>query len=171
MQQMFMLKASVCSQRQGNTPSWLLTLPSGMCPQARLHDLSQLWTFQVFLVQCVHTGSKHRALIKQMPFEKAPNPVPWISFNSQGPFHLFILRQERTDSVCTVSPQIKHSLCIPYEMYLLRFGRGGHKCWVTSNQRALRWWNRQSNEPPFIIKAQCGLGILCNIYTYYKYIM
>lgn len=50
-----------------------------------------------------------------------------VSFNSQRSFHLFILRQERTDSVCTVSPQIKHSLCIPYEMYLLRFGRGGRQ--------------------------------------------
>lgn len=50
-----------------------------------------------------------------------------VSFNSQCSFHLFILRQEYTDSVCTVSPQIKHSLCIPYEMYLLRFGRGGRQ--------------------------------------------
>lgn len=39
----------------------------------------------------------------------------------------FILRQERLCSVCTVSPQIKHSLCIPYEMYLSRFGRGGRQ--------------------------------------------
>lgn len=50
-----------------------------------------------------------------------------IFFNSQRSFHLFILRQESRDSVCSVPPQIKHSLCIPYEMYLLRFGRGGRQ--------------------------------------------
>lgn len=73
---------------------------------------------------CAHTLVHRLARIRRMPFEKAPNILVSF-FNSQRSFHLFILRQESRDSVCSVPPQIKHSLCIPYEMYLLRFGRGG----------------------------------------------
>ncbi len=67
-----------------------------------------------------------------------------VSFNSPRSFHLFILRQEYLYSVCTVSPQIKHSLCIPYEMYLLRFGRGG--------RQVLGYTNSES--PPFPIRRE-----------------
>lgn len=99
------------------------------CPQAKGGAGAQMWTFQVRFSN-THTHTKletHGAVIKQMPFEKSPKHSAMVSFNSQRSFHLFILRQEYTDSVCTVSPQIKHSLCIPYEMYLLRFGRGGRQ--------------------------------------------
>lgn len=85
-----------------------------------------------------HSYTHTEAVIKQMPFEKSPKHSAMVSFNSQRSFHLFILRQEYTDSVCTVSPQIKHSLCIPYEMYLSRFGRGGRQVLgYTKSERAL----------------------------------
>lgn len=60
--------------------------------------------------------------------EKAP-PAPLTP-----PYHLtrsgliisfLILGQETVFVLC---PQIKHSLCIPYEMYLVRFGR--QRGWV-----------------------------------------
>lgn len=68
-----------------------------------------------------------RTQIKRMPVEKGPKHSAVVSSDPPRPFHLFILRQEYTDRVGSVSPQIKHSLCIPYEMYLLRFGRGGRQ--------------------------------------------
>lgn len=122
--------------------------------------------------QHTHTHTEletHGAVIKQMPFEKSPKHSAMVSFNSQRSFHLFILRQEYTDSVCTVSPQIKHSLCIPYEMYLLRFGRGGRqvlgytksqgppfpirrgRCQVAHTEQGP---DRKSDELAFTIKAE-----------------
>ena len=75
-----------------------------------------------------HTGTDQTDAIWESPMHSA-----MVSFNSPRSFHLFILGQEYLYSVCTVSPQIKHSLCIPYEMYLLRFGRGGRQVLGYSN--------------------------------------
>lgn len=90
--------------------------------------------FQVFLVQRAHTQASCTVADQTDAIWESSEACATVSFNSQCSFHLFILRQERTDSVCTVSPQIKHSLCIPYEMYLLRFGRGGRQvlCYIKS---------------------------------------
>lgn len=80
----------------------------------------QMWTFYVLRAHArTQTGADQTDAIWESSKHSG------IFFNSQRSFHLFILRQESRDSVCSVPPQIKHSLCIPYEMYLLRFRRGG----------------------------------------------
>lgn len=77
--------------------------------------------------RCSGSGAHTEALIKPILFEKAPHILPWYHLTLCALFIFFILRQEYLRGVCPVSPQIKHSLCIPYEMYLLRFGRGGRQ--------------------------------------------
>ena len=61
------------------------------------------------------------SLIKHIPFEKLQTFCHGIVY-SQGFSSLYL--KNITDSVGTVSREIKHSPCIPLEMYLLRFGRG-----------------------------------------------
>lgn len=68
-----------------------------------------------------------------------------------------------------LSPQIKHSFRIPYEMYLLRFGRGGRQVlgYINSGGPALAQTERRDEVSPvtgtkkkataFTIKALKGL--------------
>lgn len=98
---------------------------SGVLCAAHTHTHSQRHTH---IHTHWHTGTDQTDAIWESPMHSA-----MVSFNSPRSFHLFILGQEYLYSVCTVSPQIKHSLCIPYEMYLLRFGRGGRQVLGYSN--------------------------------------
>lgn len=77
--------------------------------------------------RCFWSDAHKQAPIKPILFKKAPYILPWCHLTLRALFIFFILRQEYLRGVCTVSPQIKHSPCIPYEMYLLRFGRGGRQ--------------------------------------------
>lgn len=82
---------------------------------------------QVLLVLRARTQPPHTAAHQTHAIGESLEHCACGSFTPQRSFHLFILGQERADRVCTVYPQIKHSLCIPDEMYLLRFGRGGRQ--------------------------------------------